>query len=123
MGHDAEDDYGRRRDADFQYAGGVQEPQPKGIEKFLLASGMPKDEVPETAGAIVKLMEKMRNDPSAAQLKMVDTFMGRYANPDAVVGITKLALEEVKEKHAFTLKPQGGGTAPTIAPPAPRMKT
>jgi hypothetical protein len=107
-----DDDYGRRRADDYQYANqGNAAAPPTAIEKILLQSGMPQKEVGETATAIVTLMGKMTNDPLPQQQKMVGTFMGRHANPEAVTAITSIALDEVKEKNAFTLAPAGNQPA------------
>ena len=106
-----DDSYGSRRQADWEYSGGVQSPllnQPSPIEKQLAAAGMNPKEIKETSEAIVKQMQKMRDEPLEAQQRMVKMFMGRVGNPEAIENITKLAKgEPIAVKPAeVKVKPQ-----------------
>ena len=106
------DSHGQRRQADWEYSGGVQSPllnQPSPIEKQLAAAGMNPKEIKETSDAIVRQMQKMRDQPLEAQQTRVKMFMGRVGNPQAIENITKLAKGE-----PITVKPVENKVKPQV---------
>lgn len=121
-----DDDYGRRRNADFEYAlaGGKpveREREPNKIEKLLIDANMPKREVEETAKVILMAIEKMGvKAPPPEQEKTVGMLIGPVANGELVRNVTNLAVEQVRMKQAFGTPQNTGGSKSTFTPPTHR---
>lgn len=113
-----EDDYGRRRSAEFDYAltGGkaaVTAKMPTAMESALRGAGMHETEISEAARVIPMGLQKMgANAPEVEQQKFVAMMMGSCINgkPDVVASVTKLAGDIAHPKtEGMTLqaKPMG----------------
>lgn len=113
-----EDDYGRRRSAEFDYAltGGkaaVTAKMPTAMESALRGAGMHETEISEAARVIPMGLQKMgANAPEVEQQKFVAMMVGSCVNgkPDVVASITKLASDMAHPKtEAYTqqAKPMG----------------
>ena len=122
-----EDDYGRRRSAEFDYAltgGKVAGPAKieTAMEGLLRKAGMPDIEIAEAARVIPMGLQKMgAGAPEAEQQKFVAMMMGGCADgkPDAVASVTKLAADIANPKTGgltMQAKPMGssyGGFNPS----------
>ena len=119
-----EDDYGRRRSEEHLYATVGNGPAPakpaSAIAQVLEGLKFPQREIAETETAIVTMMGRMKEDTPVSQQRMVQTFLGSRATPDAVEQVTDLALKRVTpQKVDFDSgyrKPLFE-TVPTISPP------
>lgn len=116
----SEDDYGRRRQTDFEYAqtGGkvaMTAPSTNPMEAMLRAAKMPEIEIAEAARVIPMGLQKMGPDaPEAEQKKFVAMMMGGCADgkPDVVAAVTKLASDIATPKAGgMTLQQKPAGSA------------
>lgn len=123
-----EDDYGRRRSAEFDYAlnggkVGVTTKMPTAMESALRGAGMHETEISEAARVIPMGLQKMgANAPEVEQQKFVAMMMGSCVNgkPDVVASVTKLAGDIAHPKtEGMTLqaKPMGS-TFGSYSPPS-----
>jgi hypothetical protein len=113
-----EDDYGRRRSAEFDYAltggkVGVQAKMPTAMESALRGAGMHETEISEAARVIPMGLQKMgANAPEVEQQKFVAMMMGSCVNgkPDVLASVTKLAGDIAHPKSdgiTMQAKPMG----------------
>lgn len=118
----AEDDYGRRRDADFSYAltGGKNLPEtpvakaPTALETKLLDAGITQKDLADTVRAINWTIEQtgLKAHP-AEQEKGVKLCMGSAGTPQQVREITNMVVESmIKQQPAVAVTAKQGMTAP-----------
>ncbi len=108
----SEDDYGRKRQTDFEYAltGGkameaVKMSSP--MESLLKKAGMPEREIPEAATVIVMGMNKMGpNAPETARMDLITTLMGQCAKdkPDIVKDVMTMAVAKMDSGGGMTMQ-------------------
>ena len=129
-----EDDYGRRRSADFSYAltGGKAEVQtriPTHIEKMIQDAPvkpgqrqMSAQEMGEVADVIVKSIEKMGvNAPPPEQEKMVSMMLGPSINtPELTRAITNTAVDQVRQQQG--MKASSSATFKQVQPVAAKVQ-
>lgn len=122
----SDDDYGRRRQSDYEYAltGGKKlegVKLPTAMESILLKAGMPEREVPETASVIVMGINKMGPDaPEKERQNLVSTLMGQCAKdkPDVVAQVTEMAVAKMDKTGGGGLSLQAKAPAQSsFAPP------
>lgn len=119
-----DDDYGRRRNADYEYAltGGKALPkaeqEPTALEKKLLETGMPKSELADTVRAINWTIEQtgLKAHP-AEQEKGVKLCMGKYGDEGQVREITNMVVEGMIKKGASLSGPGNKAGGMSVSTP------
>lgn len=108
----SEDDYGRRRQTDYEYAltggkalEGVK--LPNAMESILLKAGMPEREVKETASVIVMGINKMgESAPEKERQNLVSVLMGQCAKdkPEVVAQVTEMAVAKMDKTGGLSMQ-------------------
>lgn len=120
----SEDDYGRRRQSDYEYAltggkalEGVK--MPNAMESILLKAGMAEREVQEAARVIVMGINKMgEGAPEKERQNLVSVLMGQCAKdkPDIVAQVTEMAVARMDKTGGLSLQAKSPAQS-TFTPP------
>lgn len=108
----SEDDYGRKRQTDYEYAltgGKAMEPVKLSnpMESILLKAGMPEREVKEAASVIVMGINKMgEGAPEKERQNLVSVLMGQCAKdkPEVVAQVTEMAVAKMDKTGGLSLQ-------------------